>query len=52
MNITRFMPVAAVVLLAAQSATAQRKPSEGKPDLSGIWAPEPVLSIRAKAEAR
>ena len=48
----RFVPACAVLLLAAQCLSAQvKRTPDGKPDLSGVWAPEPVLSIRAKATA-
>jgi hypothetical protein len=36
--------------LQAVAASVQRTP-DGKPDLSGVWSPEEVLSIRNKAEA-
>ncbi len=39
-------------MIAAAAAPAQvKRTPDGKPDLSGIWAPEEVLSIRSKANA-
>jgi hypothetical protein len=46
MRCTFILAVMVASLLAPRAAMAQ-----GKPDLSGVWSPDEVLSIRAKANA-
>ena len=46
------MRLAILFMIATFVAAAQvKRTPDGKPDLSGMWAPEPVFSIHAKATA-